>query len=159
MYFYDIEVENMAGITKKLLDYKGKTILIVNTASKCGYTKQFGALEELYKKYKDKGFIILGFPCNQFLKQDPGSNEEILEFCSINYGVTFEMFKKIFVKGKDIHPIYNYLVTNSPVKQGKKIKWNFTKFLISDTGEIINRYESKILPSAIEGDITQLLEK
>lgn len=159
MHLYDIVVENMEGNIKKLSTYKGKVLLIVNTASKCGFTKQFGALEDLNKKYKDKDLVILGFPCNQFFKQDPGSNSEILEFCTLNYSVSFEMFKKINVKGKDIHQLYNYLVENSPVKQGKKIKWNFEKFLISSSGEIINRYESKIKPEKIEEDIIKLLEK
>ena len=157
MHLYDIEVENMEGIIKKLSVYNGKVLLIVNTASKCGFTKQFGALEDLNKKYKDKNLEILGFPCNQFFNQDPGSNSDILEFCSLNYGVSFEMFKKINVKGKDIHPLYKFLVENSPIKQDKKIKWNFEKFLITSSGDIINRYQSKIVPSEIEEDILKLL--
>lgn len=157
MNFYDIEVENMKGMKKKLLEYNDDVILIVNTASKCGFTKQFGALEDLYKRHNDKNFVVLGFPCNQFLKQDPGTNEEILKFCSINYSVTFEMFKKINVKGKNIHPLYNYLINNCDKKRGKKIRWNFEKFLISKSGKIINRYESKIKPLDIEDDILKLL--
>jgi len=159
MHLYDIEVENMEGIIKKLSVYNGKVLLIVNTASKCGFTKQFGALEDLNKKYKDKNLEILGFPCNQFFNQDPGSNSDILEFCSLNYGVSFEMFKKINVKGKDIHPLYKFLVENSPIKQDKKIKWNFEKFLISSSGEIVKRYQSKIKPEAIEDDILKQLNK
>ncbi len=157
MQLYDIEVENMNGEVKKLSEYIGNVLLIVNTASKCGFTKQFRPLEYMYNEYKDKNFKILGFPCNQFLKQDPGTNEEILDFCKLNFGVTFEMFKKINVKGKDIHPLYSFLVENTPVKQGKKIKWNFEKFLISKTGEINNRYQSKISPLQIEEDILSLL--
>jgi len=159
MHLYDIEVENMNGNIKSLSDYQGNVLLIVNTASKCGFTKQFKGLEDLFIKYKDDNFKILGFPCNQFFKQDPGSNKEILEFCQLNYGVTFEMFNKINVKGKDIHPLYNYLVNNSPIKHGKKIKWNFEKFLISSQGEILNRYQSKITPRAIEDDILKILVK
>ena len=159
MHLYDIKVENMNGEIKSLLSYKGSVLLIVNTASKCGFTKQFKGLEDLFIEYKDYNFKILGFPCNQFFKQDPGSNEEILEFCQLNYGVTFEMFKKINVKGKDIHPLYNYLVNNSPVNRGKKIKWNFVKFLISSEGEVLNRYQSKITPKIIEEDIMKVLGK
>lgn len=159
MHLYDIEVENMNGNTKSLSGYRGNVLLIVNTASKCGFTKQFKGLEDLHIKHKDNNFKILGFPCNQFFKQDPGSNKEILNFCQLNYGVTFEMFKKINVKGKDIHPLYDYLVKNSPVNQGKKIRWNFEKFLISNQGEIINRYQSKIKPQAIEDDISKILDK
>ena len=158
MFLYDIKVENMKGETKVLSKYKGTVLLIVNTASKCGFTKQFGPLEQLNVKYKKDNFEVLGFPCNQFLRQDPGTNKEILEFCSLNFGVTFEMFKKINVKGKDIHPLYEYLVNNSPANQGKKIRWNFEKFLISSTGEIINRYQSKIIPEAIDEDILKLLD-
>ena len=123
MNLYDIEVETMRGETIKLEEYKGKVLLIVNTASKCGFTPQFAGLEALHKKYYDKGLRILGFPCNQFLRQDPGSNKDILEFCQLNYGVSFEMFKKIFVKGKKIHPLFDFLVSNSPQRKNKKVKW------------------------------------
>ena len=157
MILYDIEIENMDGTIKKLEEYKNRVLLIVNTASKCGFTKQFGELEDLYKRYKGNGFTILGFPCNQFLRQDPGTNKEILEFCTLNFGVTFEMFKKINVKGKNIHPLYNYLINNCQKKRGKKIRWNFEKFLISSSGDIINRYESKFKPLDIEEDIKKLL--
>ena len=159
MCLYDIDIENMNGNIKSLSDYKGNVLLIVNTASKCGFTKQFKGLEDLFVRYKDNNFKILGFPCNQFFKQDPGSNEEILEFCQLNYGVTFEMFKKINVKGKDIHPLYKYLVNNSPVNRDKKIKWNFEKFLISSNGEVLKRYQSKITPKKIEEDIMEVLDK
>ena len=159
MSIYNIEVEKMSGKTIKLREYLGKTILIVNTASKCGFTKQFEGLELLYNKYKDNGFAILGFPCNQFLHQDPGSNEEILQFCSVNYGVSFEMFSKLNVKGKNISPLYEYLVKNNPNLPGKKIKWNFEKFLISSNGKIISRYQSRIKPKDIEKDIKKELEK
>jgi len=158
MSIYNIEVENMKGEKFKLEKYKGYTLLIVNTASKCGFTPQFEDLEELHKKYYDKGLRILGFTCNQFLRQDPGSNEEILEFCSLNYGVTFEMFKKISVKGKDIAPLYAYLVTNTPEGTNKKVKWNFEKFLVNKEGVIKHRYLSNIKPKSLVEMIEQELQ-
>ena len=157
MSIYNIEVENMKGEKFKLEKYKGYTLLIVNTASKCGFTPQFKELEELHKKYYDKGLRILGFPCNQFLRQNPGSNEEILEFCSLNYGVTFEMFKKVSVKGKDISPLYDYLVTNTPERTNKKVKWNFEKFLVNKEGVIKHRYLSNIKPKSLVDVIEQEL--
>jgi glutathione peroxidase len=157
MNFYDIEIENMKGEVKTLHDYKDQVLLIVNTASKCGFTPQFEGLEALHQKYKDKGLKILGFPCNQFLHQDPGSNEEILSFCSVNYGVTFEMFKKIDVKGKNNHPLYKYLISNSKERTNKNIKWNFEKFLITKDGEIAGRFLSNIKPSELEAQIEELL--
>ncbi len=159
MSIFDIQVKRMNGELRNLKEYKGKTILIVNTASKCGFTKQFEGLEVLYKKYKEKDFTILGFPCNQFLRQDPGSDIDILEFCTLNYGVSFEMFSKINVKGKEINPLYDYLVKNNPTTPGKKIKWNFEKFLISAEGVIVKRYQSKDKPEDIENDIVKEIEK
>lgn len=157
MNIYDITVENIKGEQVKLEDYKGKVVLIVNTASKCGFTPQFKGLEDLHKKYEEKGLEILGFPCNQFLRQDPGSNDEILEFCQLNYGVSFPMFNKVSVKGKEIHPLYDYLTSNSPTRAGKKVKWNFEKFLINKNGEIHGRYLSTIKPEALEEVIEELL--
>ena len=157
MNLYDIEVENMRGEIVKLEEYKGKVLLIVNTASKCGFTPQFAGLEALHKKYYDKGLRILGFPCNQFLRQDPGSNKDILEFCQLNYGVSFEMFKKIFVKGKKIHPLFDFLVSNSPQRKNKKVKWNFEKFLITKEGDIHQRYLSTVEPESFEKTIEELL--
>ncbi len=154
---YDINVETMSGEVKPLSEYKGKTLLIVNTASKCGFTPQFEGLEELYKKYKGKGLEILGFPCNQFLFQDPGSNEDIEEFCQLNYGVSFEMFSKIKVNGKNKSELYNYLLENQPEGGSKKIKWNFTKFLINSKGEIIKRFEPTVTPEKIIPDIERAL--
>lgn len=154
MTIYDFEVDKIDGSKQSLSDYKGKTILIVNTASKCGFTKQFEGLEELYKKYKEEDFVILGFPCNQFLRQDPNSNEEILEFCQLNYGVTFPMFAKLEVKGKKQSPLFEYLVENTG---GKKIEWNFTKFLINKDGEIVERFASKVTPEMLENDVKKLL--
>ncbi len=158
MTIYDFEVEKMNGKQIALKNYQNKLLLIVNTASKCGYTKQFKGLEELYLKYQNKGFLVLGFPSDQFLKQEFKDNAKILAFCQLNYGVTFEMFKKIKVKGKKQHPLYAFLVNNSPVNQGKKIKWNFEKFLISQDGLIIKRYQSKITPMEIEEDIIKALQ-
>ncbi|MCF7927091.1 MAG: glutathione peroxidase [Candidatus Izimaplasma sp.] len=157
MSVYDYEVESMSDHKILLEKYKGKVLLIVNTASKCGYTPQFDSLQGLYESYNDEGFEILGFPCNQFLHQDPENNEKILEFCQVNYGVSFPMFKKLKVKGKDIHPLFDYLVNNSPDYTGKKVKWNFEKFLIDSAGNIIKRYRSKVVPEDIEKDIKKLL--
>jgi glutathione peroxidase len=155
---YDFTMTTITGEEKSLADYKGKVLLIVNTASKCGHTKQFGPLEELYQKYKDQGFVILGFPCNQFAGQDPGTSEEILEFCQMNYGVTFPMFEKIKVNGKEAHPLYNYLKANVPEGVDKnRIKWNFTKFLINSDGEIVDRFVSKQKPNEIDAHVAKLL--
>ncbi len=157
MNIYDIKIHKVDGSEMFLSEYKGKTLLIVNTASKCGFTPQFAGLEELYKKYKNKDFVILGFPCNQFLHQDPGTNSEILEFCQLNYGVTFPMFGKINVRGKDKHELYKYLIDNAPVLTGKSIKWNFEKFLINKEGVIINRFVSKVTPTEIESHLEEIL--
>jgi glutathione peroxidase len=157
MNLYEILVKKMSGEEIKLDEFKGKVLLIVNTASKCGFTPQFAGLEELYEEFKEKDFVILGFPCNQFLGQDPKSNEEILEFCQLNYGVTFPMFEKILVRGKNQHELYNYLINNSPTRKGKSIKWNFEKFLINRNGEIVDRYESKVAPNEIKEHIEKLL--
>ena len=146
---YDFKMVNIMGDTLQLNEYAGKVLLIVNTASKCGFTYQYEGLEKLYKTYKDKGLVILGFPANNFLKQEPGSNEEIATFCSINYGVTFPMFSKISVKGKTIHPLYQYLTSKETNPEfGGKISWNFNKFLISKEGKIINRFGSKDKPES-----------
>jgi len=159
MHLYDIEIENMKGEKKALKEYEGKVLILVNTASKCGFTPQFDGLEKLYVKYKDKGLEILGFPSNQFLKQDPGSNEDILSFCQLNYGVTFEMHKKLFVKGKNIHPLYEYLIGNSEQRKNKNVKWNFEKFVISRTGEIVERVMPTVKPEDMEEMIVKELNK
>lgn len=156
--FYDFSALNMQGKEIKLSDYKGKIVLVVNTASKCGFTPQFADLEELYKKYSSRGFVLLGFPSNQFANQDPGSNEEILEFCKANYGVTFPMFEKIDVNGENAHPVYTYLKNSVPNAEPEKIKWNFTKFLIGKDGKTLKRYESRVKPADIEADIQELLK-
>ena len=142
MSIYNIDVEKINGQKVSLNDYKGDVLLVVNTASKCGFTPQFEDLEKLHDKYREKGLKILGFPCNQFMFQDPANNDKILEFCQMNYGVSFDMFGKIKVKGKDIDELYDYLVKNTPVLPNKKVKWNFEKFLISRSGEVVNRYKS-----------------
>ena len=146
---YDLIVITIDGQDLKLETYKNKIILIVNVASKCGYTPQYEGLERLYQNYKDKGFIILGFPANNFLGQEPGSNEEIKNFCSLTYNVTFPLFSKISVKGKDIAPLYKFLTEKetNPDFNGK-IKWNFTKFLINSEGRIIDRFEPKEKPDS-----------
>lgn len=156
MNIYDIKIEKMNGEFISLSEFKDKTLLIVNTASKCGFTKQFAGLEELYKEYKDQDFVILGFPCNQFLKQDPGTNDEILEFCQLNFGVTFPMFSKINVNGKNRSELYSYLIEHTPVGQGERIKWNFEKFLVDKEGKIVNRFLSKVTPEEIKQHIEAL---
>jgi glutathione peroxidase len=144
---YHIEVQTISGETVKMEKYKGKTLLIVNTASKCGFTGQYDGLQKLYETYKDRGFAVLGFPSNDFMKQEPASNEEIGAFCRINYGVTFPMFEKISVKGDDQHPLYTYLTTKETNPDfGGKISWNFNKFLISSDGKVINRFGSRTKP-------------
>lgn len=157
MKFYDFSARKMNGKEVKMEEYKDKVILIVNTASKCGLTPQLEGLESLYKEYKDKEFGILGFPCNQFASQDPGTNKEISEFCLINYGVTFSMFEKIDVNGKDAHPIYKFLKKEAKGTLSDEIKWNFTKFLIDRDGNVIKRYAPIIKPEKIKSDIEKLL--
>ncbi|MDP5054233.1 MAG: glutathione peroxidase [Congregibacter sp.] len=146
------------GGEKSLEDYRGQVLLIVNTASKCGFTPQFAGLEAVYEEYKDQGFTILGFPCNQFGSQDPGSNEEIMEFCQLNYGVSFPMFGKIDVNGSDADPLFKHLKEAAPGALGSEgIKWNFTKFLVNREGTVVKRYAPTTKPSAIASDIQALL--
>ncbi len=155
---YDFSAQTVAGKKQPLKKYQGKVLLVVNTASKCGLTPQFAGLEELYEKYKDEGLVILGFPCNQFANQDPGSNEEITEFCQLNYGVTFPMFGKIDVNGGDADPIFKYLKKEAPGALGsQRIKWNFTKFLIDTEGNVVKRYAPTVKPKDIEKDVKKLL--
>ena len=155
---YDFSCQTPNGKKKSLKDYKGKVLLVVNTASKCGFTPQFAGLEELYKQYKAKGLEILGFPCNQFGKQDPGSNDEIMEFCQLNYGVSYPMFGKIEVNGADADPLFKHLKKEAPGVLGSEgIKWNFTKFLIDRSGKVVKRYAPKDTPKAIARDIEKLL--
>lgn len=155
---YDFEVNTISGKQVPLSDYKGKVLLIVNTASKCGFTPQFTGLETLYSELHDEGLDVLGFPCNQFLKQDPGNDSEISEFCSLNYGVTFPMFSKIEVNGDNAHPLYTYLKSEAKGLLGsEKIKWNFTKFLVDREGGVIKRYAPNTEPKDIAADIKALL--
>lgn len=141
---YSFTVKTIDGQEKKLSEYKGKALLIVNTASRCGFTRQYEGLEELYKKYQAKGLEILGFPANNFMFQEPGSDEDIKKFCSLKYNVTFPMFSKIDVKGKGMHPLYAYLTKETDFKGD--VSWNFNKFLISPDGRVIARFESKDEP-------------
>jgi glutathione peroxidase len=153
------EMTSIDGESVKLTDYEGKVILLVNVASKCGLTPQYEGLQKIYDKYKDDGFVILGFPANNFLGQEPGTNDEIETFCSINYGVTFPLFAKISVKGKDQHPLYQYLTDKNAHEFGGKIKWNFAKFIIGKDGHIKARFSPKTIPehamviSAIEREL------
>lgn len=154
---YDFSAQTLKGETVSLGAYRGQVVMIVNTASKCGFTPQYAGLENLYEKHKDKGFVILGFPCNQFGGQEPGDNAEIAEFCQVNYGVTFPMFSKIDVNGSDAHPLFQYLIQCLPGALGRPIKWNFTKFLVNDQGMPVTRYGSITSPKQIEKDIVKLL--
>jgi len=157
MSIYDFTVIDTFGDDVSLADYKGKVLLIVNTASKCGFTPQFEGLEKLYTELAGKGFEILGFPCNQFKNQDPGTDEEIRNFCQMNYGVSFPIFAKIDVNGENAAPLYKYLKSEKGGIGGKNIKWNFTKFLVDKDGTVLKRYASATTPEAIRGDIVKLL--
>ena len=152
----DITVKDMNGKDVHLSDYKGKVLLIVNVASECGFTPQYEGLEKIYKKYKDKGFEILAFPCNQFGGQEPGTNEQIKNFCSSKFGVTFKFFDKIEVNGTNRSPLYAKLTSNTNTAQGD-VKWNFEKFLISKDGEIVARFRSAVTPESDE--LTKAIEK
>jgi len=155
---YGIKVKSIKGEETELENYRGKAMLIVNTASKCGFTSQFKGLEGLYEKYNDQGLEVLGFPCNQFLKQDPGSESEISEFCTLNYGVTFPMFSKIDVNGTNTHPLYQHLKSEAKGLLGsEKIKWNFTKFLVDKEGKVLKRYAPNLEPKEITADIEKIL--
>lgn len=146
---YDIELVDIDGEATSLAEYKGKVLLIVNVASKCGYTRQYAGLESLYQKYKDKGLVVLGFPCNQFGQQEPGAEADIKEFCSLTYGVQFPMFEKLDVNGPERHPLYRTLAGETSPFPGD-IGWNFTKFLVGEDGQILHRYESKVEPESPE---------
>jgi glutathione peroxidase len=157
---YDFEVERLNGDRGSLREYEGKVLLIVNTASQCGFTPQFAGLEKLHEKFAGKGLAVLGFPCNQFGNQDPGSNDQIGAFCQKNYGVSFPMHAKIDVNGSDAHPLYRHLTKEKRGLLGtSRIKWNFTKFLIDKHGNVIKRYAPTTKPEELEQDIEQLLGK
>ena len=180
---YDFTVKDIKGNDVSLKDYEGKVLLIVNVASKCGLTPQYEGLETLYEKYKDQGFVILAFPCNQFLEQEPGTNDEILDFCSVNYNVTFPMFDKVDVNGKKESPLYTFLKNKAPFtgypegyeafaaqldmihqktgsgfEKGNAIKWNFGKFLVSKDGKTILRFEPMVSPEMLEESIQEMLK-
>lgn len=156
---YDLKIKDISGQEIKLEKYKNKVLLIVNVASKCAFTYQYEDLQKLYKKYKNDGFMVLGFPSNEFLEQEPGTNEEIKTFCRLNYDITFDMFSKITINGDETIPLYKYLKENAKGIFGtKSIKWNFTKFLINKKGEVIKRYGSSTKPFEIEDDILKLLK-
>ncbi|MDF2499614.1 MAG: Peroxiredoxin [Anaerosporomusa subterranea] len=181
MSIYDYEVRTIDGKEVSLADYKGKVLIIVNTASKCGFTPQYEELQKLYNAYADRGLEILGFPSNQFAEQEPGSNAEVQQFCQINYGVSFPMFEKTEVRGKSAHPLFVYLTDKAPFKgfdsshpiggklqeilkekfpellEGDSIKWNFTKFLINRQGEVVGRYEPTTSPMEMKNEIEKLL--
>lgn len=155
--FYQFKATNLQGREVSMDTFKGKTILVVNTASKCGLTPQLEGLENLYNKYKEKGFVVLGFPCNQFANQEPGDERSISEGCVINYGVTFPMFSKIKVNGSTAHPIYKYLKREMGGLFGGKIKWNFTKFLINGEGRPVKRFAPVTKPEKIDRYLSKML--
>jgi glutathione peroxidase len=158
MSIYDFEVKTIDGQPRKLDAYRDRVLLIVNVASKCGYTPQYAGLEALYRKYKDKGFVVMGFPCNQFGQQEPGNEAEIKNFCTQNYGVTFPMFARIEVNGDGTHPLYKYLKSEKKGLLGtESIKWNFTKFLVNKDGIVLKRYAPSDIPESIEKDVLPLL--
>jgi glutathione peroxidase len=155
---HDFEALSIDGKPVSLAQFKGKPMLIVNTASACGFTPQFGGLEKLHKTYGARGLVVLGFPCNQFGSQDPGSNDEIASFCQLNYGVSFPMMEKINVNGTDAHPLYQWLTAEAPGLLGSKaIKWNFTKFLVGKDGRVIKRYAPQDAPEKLAADIEAAL--
>lgn len=155
---YGFSANTLSGKSISLNDYAGKVILIVNTASKCGLTPQYKGLEALYQKYKDKGLVILGFPCNQFGKQEPGDASQISEFCELNYGVSFTVFDKIDVNGVNTHPLFNFLKSEKPgILGSKSIKWNFTKFLVDKQGNVVKRFAPATVPEKIEAEIAKML--
>ena len=155
---YQFSCEDSSGQNVDLSDFKGKTLLIVNTASQCGFTPQYKGLEQLQNKFLNEEFSVLAFPCNQFGGQEPGTNQEIVEFCSLNYGSTFPIFSKIDVNGDNAHPLYKFLTSEKKGLLGtEKIKWNFTKFLVNKDGEPVNRYGSSTTPEQIETDIEKLI--
>ncbi|OPH57479.1 glutathione peroxidase [Paenibacillus ferrarius] len=158
MSIYDIEVETITGETKSLSAYKGKVLVVVNTASACGLTPQYKGLQSLYEQYEDKGLVILGFPCNQFAGQEPGTNEETQSFCELNYQVTFPMFAKVDVKGENAHPLFTYLLNHAPEpSRTGDIEWNFVKFLVDANGQVIKQYSARTEPAEISADIEALL--
>lgn len=155
---FDFSAKTLAGKELDLKQYRGKVVLVVNTASQCGMTPQYAGLEALHRKFEAKGLAVLGFPCNQFGKQEPGGAQEIASFCQKNYGVSFQMFDKIEVNGENAHPLYQWLTREAPGVLGTEaIKWNFTKFLIGRDGKVVNRYAPQTEPKSLEADLENLL--
>ena len=154
---YEFSASTLSGREQSLSEYRGKLVLVVNTASKCGFTPQFAGLERLYSTHSADGLEVLGFPCDQFAGQEFDDAAQIAEFCSLNYGVTFPMFAKVEVNGDDAHPLFAWLRTEAPGPLGDAIEWNFTKFLVDREGHVVRRYAPKVEPSAIEADIVALL--
>ncbi|MFD2750755.1 glutathione peroxidase [Virgibacillus siamensis] len=159
MSVYDFSAMTILGELKSLGEYEGNVLLIVNTASECGFTPQLDGLQKLYDQYKDQGFKVLGFPCNQFHSQDPGTDAEISNFCQRHYGVTFPMFSKIDVKGENAHPLFVHLTNQATGMVTKQIKWNFTKFLVGKDGEVIGRFAPQTKPESITSEIENALSK
>ena len=156
---YDYKALTSAGKELDFAQFKGKVLLIVNTATKCGLSGQFNGLEELHQKYKEEGLVVIGFPCNQFANQEPGNDEQVASTCQLNFGVTFQIMKKIDVNGENAHEIFKYLKSETKGLLGSKIKWNFTKFLISRDGKTIKRYAPTTVPAKVEKDIQQMLKQ
>lgn len=155
---YDFDADRLTGAPTSLREYEGKVVLIVNTASKCGFTPQYAGLEALYKQYGGRGLVILGFPCNQFGHQEPGEGEEIAEFCQVNYGVSFPMFAKVEVNGDEAHPLFKHIKAEAPGLLGSKsIKWNFTKFLVNRQGQVVKRFAPNDAPEKLGPEIEALL--
>lgn len=158
MNVYQFNAKTIKGEEVSLEKYKGNVLLVVNTASECGLTPQYAELQQIYNQYKDNGFSVLGFPCNQFGSQEPGSEDKISEFCSINYGVNFPMFAKVEVNGENAHPLFQYLKEEAPGElESKAIEWNFTKFLIDRNGQVVGRYAPNVSPTDISSDIEKFL--
>ncbi|SEQ06054.1 glutathione peroxidase [Microlunatus flavus] len=153
----DFTATSLTGVETPLSSYDGQVVLVVNTASKCGLTPQYEGLEQLYREHKDEGLVVLGFPCDQFAHQEPGTAEEIAEFCTMNYGVSFPMFARIDVNGEDTHPLFRWLKEERSGLLGGAIKWNFTKFLVGRDGEVIDRFAPTTTPDKIEPDIEKAL--
>ena len=154
---YDFSAITNSGAEQALIDYKGKVLLVVNTASQCGFTPQYKGLEELYQTYVDRGLVVMGFPCDQFGHQEPGDDEEIADFCELNFGVTFPLYSKIDVNGSDAHPLFKWMQAQQKGTLGSKVRWNFTKFLIDTDGNVVKRYGSTTKPEDISADIKELL--
>lgn len=156
--FFSFSAKNPSGSEVSLSDYKGKVVLVVNVASKCGFTPQYTGLESLFKKYQDRGLVIIGFPCNQFGAQEPGSDSEIQSFCQLNFGVSFPVLAKVEVNGPNAHPVYNWMKSSAPGLLGTEaIKWNFTKFLIDRSGKVVSRFAPTTKPEDLEKEIEKLL--